>query len=636
MIIWSLRPRREKVWKGRTTNMAVRLASLALLTRLVTCGTSSARLAALEARFAEQQERLVVAEARVKDLERVTPKEFEVIHYNVLADQAGTNLQPWFCYGADVTMEERRELLQRFYAGGDSVKQLPNKGWPTWAEGVLSPERIAAVEAEDAEVFRWEKRRERLFQNILCHRVGCRQRSPDIITLAECDHFDDFWEPRLESAGFKAVWRKRPREVSRDGCAIAWRDATYELVASSGFDFGSSLDSRTPDRTCCFALLRWRRDPSVRLLVATTHLARNPESAAADFSRGFQYGAIFREMLAFAGKYDAEEVPVVLTGDLNAKDCDELAGIARALVRLLSSPTHPLLWSVMDAPTPPTTVTEERHLRIDYVLYQSSALTLTGVGNVPKLTSPIPNIDHPSDHLPVSARLVLKSHWAQVEEDARQWLAAVSGTTSVRPLSGDALRLAFTYFDRDASGLVNLMHLEAGMQTLGFPGLDSNFVREALREAGCETSAGEAGSLHPDTAVISRRSVDDNSWAMDIDQFVTLYTHTVQRKSSAMGRQLEKAFAAFDPSDSGVLLQSELKSALSKMASAPLDEERLDEVLKELGGSDDDMGDGNGGNAPITIKSFSRWMMSTYASYLRDPSLVQDTMAKWGDFVYNQ
>ena len=35
------------------------------------------------------------------------------------------------------------------------------------------------------------------------------------------------------------------------------------------------------------------------------------------------------------------QVPVVLTGDLNAKDCDELAGTARALVRLLSSPTHP-------------------------------------------------------------------------------------------------------------------------------------------------------------------------------------------------------------------------------------------------------------------------------------------------------
>ena len=419
--------------------------------------TSAERLAALESR-------LKTAEDRVSDLERVTPKEFEIVHYNVLAGQAGTNMQPWFCYGADVSRAERRELHRRFYASGDEFKRSPTKGWPQWAEGILSPDRIAAVEAYDEDIFKWKRRRERLWRQISTHQVGCRVRSPDVVTLAECDHFDDFWKGQFETAGYDAVWRKRPREGSRDGCAIAWRSSTFDLVDYNGFDFGSKMGSKTPDRTCLFALLRWRRDPSVKLLVATTHLARNPESEAANFARGFQYGSIFRELLAFAGAHDAEEVPVVLTGDLNAKDCDELAGIARALVRLLSSPTHPLLWSVMDAPTPPTTITEERHLRIDYVLYQSASLSLTGVGHVPKLTMPIPDARHPSDHLPVSARLLIKPHWAQVEEDARQWLAAVSGTTSVRPLSGDALRLAFTYFDKDATGQVSLVQLEAGMQ----------------------------------------------------------------------------------------------------------------------------------------------------------------------------
>lgn len=73
-----------------------------------------------------------------------------------------------------------------------------------------------------------------------------------------------------------------------------------------------------------------------------------------------------------------------------------------------------MLWSVTDVPTPPTTVTEERQLRIDYLLYQSTSLRLTGVGSLPKLSSPIPDDVHPSDHLPVSARLVLRPHWAQV------------------------------------------------------------------------------------------------------------------------------------------------------------------------------------------------------------------------------
>ena len=104
-----------------------------------------------------------------------------------------------------------------------------------------------------------------------------------------------------------------------------------------------------------------------------------------------------------------------------------------------------------------------------------------------------------------------------------------------------------------------------------------------------------------------------------------------------MGRQLEKAFAAFDLSGSGVLRQDELKTALRRMASAPLDEEHLDQVLRELSGGDTEARDLAGGNAPITIASFSKWMMSTYASYLRDPSLVHDSVSKWPDFhVYNQ
>jgi len=45
---------------------------------------------------------------------------------------------------------------------------------------------------------------------------------------------------------------------------------------------------RSADRTCLFALLRWRRDPTVRLLVATTHLARNPESEKQLLARGYQ------------------------------------------------------------------------------------------------------------------------------------------------------------------------------------------------------------------------------------------------------------------------------------------------------------------------------------------------------------
>jgi len=582
-----------------------------LLVALTSCATSKRSRPAVKSSAELQQlveqlsQRVASQSERISDLERVTPKEFEIVHYNLLADHASSNLNPWFLYGADVTPTERKELTRRFYAGDKrGYKDVPNKGWPDWAVEVLSPERRALLEEYDRNFFAWERRRERLWGALREVQVGCRRRSPDLLTLAECDHYDDYWEGTLRSGGYDSVWRRRPRAGCTDGSVIAWRASTFSLVAEGGFDFGNSLETMDTkkDRTCLFTLLRWRRDPSARLLVATTHLARDPESAKQQYARGFQYGVIFRELLAFANANDAEDVPVVLTGDLNAKDCDELAGIARALVRLTSAPTHPLIWSILDAPTPATTVTEERALRIDYILYQSTALQLRGVGQLPRMLSPIPDAEHPSDHLPVSARLLVRPSWNQVEDDARQWLACISGTTSVRPISGKALRAAFTYFDKSGSGYVSLVQLEAGLQTLGFPGLSSAQIQQALIDAGCDVNEPDE-MYHALHGWRAPSETAEAPWVMDLSQFVQVYMHSVQRCSSTMARQLDMAFAAFDSDSDGVLEVVEMRDALRRMASAPLDDTQVDNVLAEL----DSNGDGK-----ITLTTFSDWMTRTY------------------------
>lgn len=113
---------------------------------------------------------------------------------------------------------------------------------------------------------------------------------------------------------------------------------------------------------------------------------------------------------------------------------------------------------------------------------------------------------------------------------------------------------------------------------------------------------------------------------MDLDQFIHVYTDCVQRVSSTSARQLEMAFAAFDEDGNGWLTTDELRDALHRMASAPINEERLNVVLHELASS----------NGKITITTFSQWMMNTYKGYLQDPSRVQDSVTKWPDFVYNQ
>ena len=233
----------------------------------------------------------------------------------------------------------------------------------------------------------------------------------------------------------------------------------------------------------------------------------------------------------------------------------------------------------MDAPTSPTTVTEERSLRIDYVLYQSSKLSLTGVARMPRLTAPIPDESNPSDHLPVRARLVLKTSWQQVEADARQWLGCLHGHTTIRPLSGDALRAAFSYFDKDGSGEVSLIQLEAGLQTLDVPGLDSAQVRDACAALDEGPTVAEAGG---------------GGWTMSLERFVDVYAKGMLRyySGSAMARQLSLAFDAFDLSGEGRVPHEDLFQLLNRMATAPLNQERLRALIDELDA------DGTGAPAP--------------------------------------
>jgi len=203
------------------------------------------RVTSLESRLRRQGALVERLTERTADLERYAHKEFEVLHYNVLANHSGTNKLPWFCYGANVTAAEREAMHVNFYAPGpDGFKQTAGKGWPTWAEGVLAPERIRAIEEYDERYFQWDMRKERLYQAVRSHRVGCREREPDIITLAECDCYNTFWKERLKEGGFQSVWRKRPRSASADGCCIAYRSATFQLVATGGYDFGSHVASR--------------------------------------------------------------------------------------------------------------------------------------------------------------------------------------------------------------------------------------------------------------------------------------------------------------------------------------------------------------------------------------------------------
>lgn len=61
---------------------------------------------------------------------------------------------------------------------------------------------------------------------------------PDVITLQECDHFDDFFEPELTKLGYKGIFAPKPAsaclEVSNrsDGCAVFVKSTKIQIRSS--------------------------------------------------------------------------------------------------------------------------------------------------------------------------------------------------------------------------------------------------------------------------------------------------------------------------------------------------------------------------------------------------------------------
>lgn len=77
----------------------------------------------------------------------------------------------------------------------------------------------------------WKERSSRLFQEIV-------QYEPDIITLQECDHYYDYFLPKLSIAGYDGLYAPKPAsaclEVSNnaDGCCIFVKRKKIKIKSS--------------------------------------------------------------------------------------------------------------------------------------------------------------------------------------------------------------------------------------------------------------------------------------------------------------------------------------------------------------------------------------------------------------------
>jgi len=512
----------------------------------------------------KMQKRLEEAESEVHALRlmlRRQPLEFTVGQYNILAGYLGANKEPWFLYGVDMPESRRAEIVKLHQQRGPDGKPV-NAGWPNYVRGVLSEEEIKKVEAIDAQDFNWEARKDRLVDVI-------RDMDSDLLSLVECDHYEDHFKPALEKMGYDSVWRKRPRPSSADGCCIAWKKGFFEIMATHCVEYVDKYDpvaKRTfKDRIALVALLRSVAGGRT-LCFVSTHLQRNPEDPTQDMLRARQVGQVLREIGELTKKHNAHGAPVVLTGDLNCTSFGRLRGIANT-VSLLNRDVymHPFTFDCADVPTGVTSVTTARCMRIDAIMFQSQRLELVDVMELPELDpeSPIPNTQHPSDHVPIVAQFRFRSSLHTTQQVAREWYLCLGGGCSSTPLNERQLKSAYKLYDLDGEGMVTFQTAKRVLTTL-------------------------FGTLPPHYEDILPRSCNsESSGGMSFKQFVSAYVQAVKQGGMPGIQDLTDAFEAFDTDGNGSLQLEELLSAFKTCAPVELPPEDLIALFKAIDASGD-------------------------------------------------
>eukprot|EP00928_Gymnodinium_smaydae_P018418 TRINITY_DN17010_c0_g1_i1.p1 TRINITY_DN17010_c0_g1~~TRINITY_DN17010_c0_g1_i1.p1 ORF type:complete len:652 (+),score=153.16 TRINITY_DN17010_c0_g1_i1:122-2077(+) len=410
------------------------------------------RVQELERLLYRQSEQLSELQKALGSVQKDSQRTVSVLQYNILASYLGRNTQPWFLYGADVSPAARETIFARFSERDEHGNH--RNPWPAYVEGILTPAEISAVQELD-EHFKWENRRDRLVSEI-------RRLDADVLSLVELDQCE-FMAARLGDT-WDHEFRKRPRRASADGCGIFWRRSKFEMAASMGLDLVDDTDDKgneKRDRSCLMLLLRWRAC-GTPLIVVSTHLAKDPDNRAQTVIRVRQVTQIIQCLTDFAEEHQAQEAPVILLGDLNARHFGEIRGIARTVWQIKGKPMHQFLWSASDVPTGPTSITKARQCRIDVVQFLPSQLEVLEVVPVPRLAhgEVIPSHEHPSDHFPVCARFRLKDTYQKHRELAASWLDCVAGEQKVHPLTEAELWTAFEFFDRDRSSRIHRHDLE--------------------------------------------------------------------------------------------------------------------------------------------------------------------------------
>jgi len=164
-------------------------------------------------------------------------------------------------------------------------------------------------------VFVWEKRKWRLLEEVLANGLA------DVVSIQECDHFEDFWLPSMRGLGYEGMLQREPQPAGHtgdmDGVALFWRTARLDKLQEYPVTFEDPhCITKGVALVCRMKLNHIAKDESPQeLILATAHLM--PGKTTKD-EQGRALQAI--KMLDVAvGAGVGAGLPAIVMGDYNAQ-----------------------------------------------------------------------------------------------------------------------------------------------------------------------------------------------------------------------------------------------------------------------------------------------------------------------------
>jgi mRNA deadenylase 3'-5' endonuclease subunit Ccr4 len=240
----------------------------------------------------------------------------------------------------------------------------------------------------------WSYRFEKIMKTIV-------DSDADVVCLQEVEsdmYFETMKDYLMEKGGYSSIFKKRPHPHKKDGCAIFFKDSKLEIITKTELSYNSlAKDKHAGDRaqTNNIAIGIYFQETSQhrkRFWVVNTHLFWDPK--APDVKLGQT------KMLKKFITNQLQRSPggVIIAGDFNSMPTSSVCDF------LIEDGLFASAYALEGALD--TNITPWFSGCIDYIWYTPQELTLDNASDLKEARGDseyIPDANHPSDHLPLSA-----------------------------------------------------------------------------------------------------------------------------------------------------------------------------------------------------------------------------------------